>query len=327
MSGRADAIESVPGLRELVRRQAWLARRDQLAGLGVGRHHVAAQLAARRWREVAPTVLALTTGWLTPQQQRWLAVLNVAGPAWISGLTGLEVHGLQGWSRAYVAALVTHGCHPPRLPRIQYHESRRPPGEPPELSAGLPLAPPARCAVDAAGWEQSARTAQGLLIAVVQQRVATVGDLREAVAATGRLRHRRALVAALADADAGSESLAEVDVAALVRTAGLPEPRRQEPGIDGLGGRRRRDLEVDLPDGTVLVIQVDGTAHFAPQAIWDDQLNDAGAAATGKLVLRVPVAVARTDPGQVIASLVRIRREAERRAMATPLRVAGLRGL
>ena len=66
----------------------------------------------------------------------------------------------------------------------------------------------------------------------------------------------------------------------------------------------------------MLVIQVDGTHHLDVFSIWDDQLNDTGAAAEGKLVVRIPVLVVRNDPATVVSHLVRVRLAAERRASA-----------
>ncbi len=314
MTGRSHVLDSVPGLRELARRQAFLVRREQLAVLGVSAHHVTRQVAARRWREAAPAVIALTTGWYAPEQRLWLAILNAPSAAWLTGLTGLARYGLTGWHRDEVMVLIRKGSHPPRLPGVRYRETRRPPEPPPDLAAGLPCAPVARCAIEAAGTEPSGRTAQGLVIAVVQQRLTTAHELRSVLADTHRIRHRRAIVRALDDAAKGHESLAEADVARLAAAAGLGLLRSQVTGTDGDGHRRRRDFEVDLADGTVLVLQVDGTLHLDVFAIWDDQANDAGAAAEGKLVVRIPALLAREDPERVVAHLTRIRLAAEHRA-------------
>lgn len=293
-----------------------MVRRDQLQDLGVTAHHVDAQIAARRWRPAGPAVVALTTGWYTWEQRLWLAVLNVPAPAWITGLTGLERRGMLGWHREEIMVLASKGAHPPRLPGVRYRETRRPPGSLPDLTRGLPCAPGARCAIDAAGTQQQVRTAQGLIIAVVQQRLTTAPSLRQELAAASRIRHRRAIREALDDVELGHESLAESDVARLTAAAGLGPLRTQAPGIDGNGRRRRRDFEVDLPDGTVMVLQVDGTLHLDVFSIWDDQVNDAGAAVEGKVVVRIPALVAHRDPASVINHLRRIRQAAEQRAAA-----------
>lgn len=313
MTGRRDALERVPALGELLRHQAWLARRSQLAELGIDSDDVARQVAARRWRMVSPSVVAATTGWLSPRQQLWLAVLHPPGPAMIAGVTALTAVGLRNWSRPIVT-LVQHGRRPDGLRDIQFRATRNLPELEP-LGAGMPpCCSRARAVVDACAWEPSPRTAAALAIAVVQQRILDVPTLREELARTRRHPHRDAVSAALDDAAAGSESLGEADVAALVRRAGLPEPVRQSSATDGLGGARSDDLVVRLADGSILVLKVDGTTHFDPRAIWDDQLSDAGAVAAGRLVLRIPGAMARLEPDTIVAQLVRIRVAAEQRA-------------
>jgi hypothetical protein len=163
-----------------------MARRDQLAALGVTAHHVATQVAAHRWREAAPAVIALTTGWYSPDQRLWLAILNAPARAWLTGLTALNRYGMTGWHRDELMVLTEKGAHPPRLPGIRYRETRRPPDVVRDLSAGLPCAPATRCAIEGAGTERAARTAQGLVIAVVQQRLATPEALRRELAAERR---------------------------------------------------------------------------------------------------------------------------------------------
>ena len=215
MTGRAHVLDAVPGLRELARAQAGMVRRDQLAALGVSAHHVDAQIAARRWREAAPAVIVLTTGWHSSQQRLWLAILNASVPAWLTGLTGLEHRGLSGWHREEIMVLTVKGAHPPRLPRVRYRETRRPPATTPGPVDALPCAPIARCAIEGAGTERGRRTAQGLVIAVVQQGLCTPGDLRRELGETHRIGHRGAIRLALDDAEKGHESLAEGDLARL----------------------------------------------------------------------------------------------------------------
>ncbi len=58
------------------------------------------------------------------------------------------------------------------------------------------------------------------------------------------------VAAVVHDASGGAESVAEVDVARLVRRAGLLEPQRQMV-IHTASGPRRVDLAVELRDGSV----------------------------------------------------------------------------
>ncbi len=129
------------------------------------------------------------------------------------------------------------------------------------------------------------------------------------LAMAGRIRHRAVVRDALAEAGAGADSLAEVDVVPLIRRAGLPAPRRQV-GVRG----RRHDLEVTMPDGMLLVIEIDGPTHDSPEPRWSDAARDVGVAADGKLLVRIPSFAVRRQQLEVVDRLTMIRRAAEARA-------------
>ncbi len=280
----------------LVTAQAGLARRDQLRELGVSRGHVTAQCAAGRWRLVTPTVVSVDNGRLDEEQRRWAAVLN-AGQAWIGGRAALMEHGLTGdRSRTSLDLLVPRGSRPTPMLGVHIHVTTRPPDAPgPRI---LPVTSVPRSTIDAAAWETSPRAASGLVVAVVQQRLASIESLAAELCAAGHVRHRTVVRDALDAASLGADSVSEEDVAALVRRAGLPTPRRQVRSRVG-----RHDLETELPDGRRLVIEVDGPQHETAEARWADARRDAAMAADGVIVLRVPVLAVRQDPDDVVTEL------------------------
>jgi hypothetical protein len=124
------------------------------------------------------------------------------------------------------------------------------------LEGPLPCTTAALAAIDAAGWERSARAACGLVTAVAQQKVATPASMIDVLERLGRVPHTRSCVALWSRRPA-------------VRTRW--QVRRRRPGTSGrlpsraAGavatpiGLRRLDLVVDLPDGRTLVIHVDGS--------------------------------------------------------------------
>jgi hypothetical protein len=181
----------------------------------------------------------------------------------------------------------------------------------PDLERGPAVTSAARSTVDGAAWERWPRAAAGLVLSVVQQRLATPDEVLAELALAGRVRHRAVVRDALAEAGAGADSLAEVDIVPLLRRAGLPTLRRQ---VGGAG--RRHDLEVNLPDGMVLVIEIDGPAHDTPESRWSDAARDVGVAADGKLLLRIPWFAVRHQQPEVVERLTVIRRAAEARAAA-----------
>ncbi|HET7900062.1 MAG TPA: hypothetical protein VFL59_02675 [Candidatus Nanopelagicales bacterium] len=308
MTGRARYDRTVPGLAALLHQQRGLARRSQLRALGVTDGHVRSQLAARRWQLVAPEVVSTDNGLLDRGQLLWRAVLH-ASTGWLGGRSALEVRGLRGYEPEQVHVLVPMDARPARLRGVQVHVTRRLPGLSTDgLPGFLPLAPLARSVVDAASWSPHPRLAMGVLVAALQQGLVLPREVDAELEAAGRIRHKVAIRAVLADAVGGGESVSEIDLGPLLRRAGLPRFRRQvqAPG-------RRSDVEVDLPDGSVLVIEVDGPTHDTPEGRWRDSERDAGVAADGKLLLRLPTYAIRFDPDGVVRRLVRIRTAAERR--------------
>jgi very-short-patch-repair endonuclease len=295
-------------LADLFGRQAGLARRSQLLELGVSRHHVSARIRAGAWQVVAPEVISLDNGRLDVEQLRWRAVLHSPDPAWLSHGTGLAVNDLVGWENDRIHLLTGRRQRPLRLDGVCVHQSDRVPEAAPDLTLGLPVVSGARCTLDTAAAQPHPRLAGAVVIASLRRRITTAADLEGELAACGRVRNKVAIRAALRQAVGGAESVAEVDAVELIRRAGLPEPRRQVV-IAG----RRRDLVVDLPDGSVLVIEVDGPQHDDPRARWVDAQRDAELVALGYLVLRIPAYAVRAEAARIVAHLVTIRRNAERR--------------
>lgn len=308
MPKRLDLGDLDSSLSSLVLRQEGLVRRSQLRDHGLTHGHVRARLLAGRWQMVAPEVVSTDNGRLDRRQLLWRAVLHAPGASWIGHLTCLAERGLEGWSRDQVHLLTGRSSRPLPLPGVVIHQSDRL-SEPPDLALGLPLVPAPRATVDAASRMPNARLAGALVLATLQQKVTTAPELDAELGATGRFRHKVAVRAAVASALAGADAMSEVDAEPLILRAGLPRPRRQVV-IAG----RRRDLVVDLPDSTHLVIEIDGPAHDDPRARWVDSQRDAELIALGYVVLHLPAYVLRSDPGRVVAQLVAIRHHAEQRA-------------
>ena len=297
MTGGRNPTAAVPGLGELLARQAGLARREQLRELGITRQAVANQVSAGRWRLVAPEVVTVDNGRLDADQLLWRAALH-APVCWVGGRSALAFHGLEGYTPSEVHLLTPRRSRPLPLSGVVIHVSDRLPEDDPPADGGLPVTSVARATVDAAAWERWPRAAAGLALAAVQQRLARPQDVARELALAGRVRHRAVLREALGLAGGGAESMAEVDVVRLCRRAGLPEPARQ---VRILG--RRHDLAVLLPDGRTLVIEVDGPQHGDVEARWADAAHDTDLAAAGVVVLRVPAYAVRHQADEVVRRL------------------------
>ncbi|QDW62245.1 hypothetical protein [Oerskovia sp. KBS0722] len=306
MSGSSSALLTVAGLAQLAARQAQVVTRTQLAELGVNRFHVASQLSARRWQLGAPEVLVLYSGPLSPDTRLWLGVLAATAPAAIGAWTGLALHGLRGWERPGMHLVVRRGSRPPRLAGFVVHESRRPAPEDIESRRGLPVHRVERCAIDAAAWQTSPRTAVGLLAAVVQQRLTTPERLWEQLDRVGKVRFHRLMRASIADIRGGADALSEIDFSALCDEHGFPSPHRQVRRQDARGLWRFLDAEWDLPGGRRLVVEIDGIGHMEATRWYDDLLRGAELGPDeGTVTIRLPAAAARIEPLRVVRILER----------------------
>jgi very-short-patch-repair endonuclease len=70
---------------------------------------------------------------------------------------------------------------------------------------------------------------------------------------------------------------------------------------------RYLDAEFELPDGTVLAVEVDGAVHLKPLAWWEDMDRQNEVVIGGSPVLRFPSVTVRLSPNRVVDQLNRIR--------------------
>jgi hypothetical protein len=145
-----------------------------------------------------------------------------------------------------------------------------------------------RSLVDAAAWTQHPRSACGLLIAAVQQRLTQPSRLLAEVNAVGRVRHRRLLRRVLADVEGGAQALSEVDFGHLCRRFGLPAPVRQAIRVDNVGRRRYVDVEMRTRRGRKLVVEIDGAVHLIVGNYWSDMARANELVIAGQPILRFP---------------------------------------
>jgi very-short-patch-repair endonuclease len=205
-----------------------------------------------------------------------------ADVAAIDGVSALLYAGLEGFADDAVHVSVLHWHRTPHPPGTRVHKViRRTPDELPRV--GLPRVRPALAAVRAAQWAASDRQAALVLAMTVQQRLTTPARLARAhVECPGRA--RRAFIGqVIRDLTAGSQSLGELDFAALCRRRGLPEPDRQ---VVRTGPRGRVYLDVRWA-GLGLVVEIDGAQHRLGLALTEDNLRQNDVALDGDMVLRI----------------------------------------
>ena len=253
--------------------QSGILARRQLLDLGIDSDRVRNQLAAGRWATRSPTVISCFTGPMTPAQLQWVGVLTPSQEGVVGGLSALAAAGLRGWERETVCVLVSSDAHlPGPLVGVDYVRSRRRLDGHTSARGGPPRLRVEPAALLHASICASEREAQGLLAAVVQQRLTTAARLVDALTALQRLRRAPLIRRLLLDLDEGAHSLAEVDVNRMCDDFGLARPTRQTPRVDRGGRRRWTDCEWQLPDGRTLVLEVDGAHHMAVGQ-WEDDLR------------------------------------------------------
>ena len=155
---------------------------------------------------------------------------------------------------------------------------------------------------------RSGHVVPALLCAGVQQRLTTSAGLEHALARAGHLRHAAIMRSVLGDIGGGGHTLAEIDLAPLAHRAGLPPPRRQALRREPSGRVRYVDAEFDLPDGTVLVVEIDGAVHLRPTSWWDDMSRQNEIVIAGSPVLRFDSVTVRLDEERVVDQLARFAR-------------------
>ena len=275
-----------------------------------------------RWRRIWPGVLLAQSGPALPRQRMWCAVLALGADrhpdgVCLGGLTALRAWGLTCIEARQIDVVVGRGHRVRKLPGVVGHHTTAAP----DLTAGRHLSPPAsspaRSVLDAAAWATSDQQARLVIAASFQQGLVRLPELlRELDEHPNRL--RRALVLRTAtDCAGGSHSTAELELLAICRRAGLPEPSRQTPRRDRAGRLRFIDATFD---SWKVAVEVDGAHHLNVAVAWDDASRANALELDGYVVLRYPSFVLREHPDRVAADV----REALLRAGWTPEAASGM---
>ncbi|MBE7190117.1 hypothetical protein [Jatrophihabitans endophyticus] len=305
---RTDDVLAVnSNLCAVVEAQHGVATRTQLIRCGISAGQIGAHLAARRWRAIGRHVVVLTNAPLTAAQRQWAAVLLPEKPCALAGASACAQAGLTGFEPDRVHILVTHSTHVAAPTWVKIHESRR--FTPADINAagGLPRTTVARSLVDAAAWSSSPRRACAFLCAGVQQRLVPADRLAAALVAAGHVRHSKIMREIVGDISGGGHTLAEIEFGALARRAGLPSVRRQVLRRETDGRVRYLDVELDLPDGTRLAVEIDGGVHLQMLNASDDMDRQNEIVIDGQPVLRFASLTVRLDEARVVDQLSRFR--------------------
>lgn len=280
-----------------------VADRSELRCVGVGEGLVSGQLAADRWRRIG-TAIVLHNGPLTTEQWERVVLINCGPRAVLTSFTAARRWGLRGWDRPEAHVLAPAGTARPRLRGLVLHRtgdwSRADLARAPRLHRIAPAVLLAAASFD------SSRPGCGIIAATVQQRLASASEIRAALDAAPRIRHRAALSLAIEDIAQGAQALSEIDFGRLCKRYRLPKPARQAIRADPSGRRRYLDAEWKLPDGRRVAAEVDGAVHLAVRQWVHDQLRQNEVVLAGTIVLRYPSVVVRDAPEVVAEQLRRV---------------------
>jgi hypothetical protein len=275
--------------------------------LGMTPSHVRWAVGDGRWQIFGRSVVVLGNTPLTEEQRLWVAVLMPGKPAALAGLSAAAAAGLRRFETEQVHVLVRHATHVAAPAWVKIHESRRFGVDDIATGSDPPRTAAARAVIDGATWSTHARWACTILCASVQQRIVTAGQLEQELRVAGPIRHVAAMRDILGDIGGGGHTLAEIDLGPLAVKAGLPPPRRQRLRRESSGKARWLDVEFDLPDGTALAVEVDGSAHMQIDSWIDDSDRQNEVVIGGQPVLRFPSITVRLNEQRVIDQLRRMR--------------------
>lgn len=273
-----------------------VASLTQLLAAGLSYDQVRWRVKTERWQSPQRGVVILHSGPPTPRQRQWAAVLWAGEESALCAATAAELNGLRGYTDSRVHVCVPSNQRPREARGIVVHRSTtlRPGDLVPDRVPRRVCAE--RSLVELAAGRLRSDEACAVLAAGVQQGLVTADALLARVEANPTLRHRRLLLAALQDIGAGSESHAELLAIALIRKAGLPEPRRQVTVMVD-GEPRVVDLYWDDFDAGAEIL---GGFHRDVDQWWKDRRRNAQIQCTGTILIELPALILRRTPDEAM---------------------------
>lgn len=281
---RAVRAHRIDRARATAAEQGGVISLIQLRELGVTRHQVRAQVAARRWQRVHSQVVAVHTGPLGDLGALWAAVLEGGPQAYLDGASALIAEGLTGFTWDVVRVSVPMASRARSASGLLVVRTRR--YDPRVVvRSGVPRARPDVAAVHAALWARSDKQAALLLTMPVQQRLTTAERIGQSLLSVHRDKRRRLLHATVLDLLDGVRSISEAEFSAECRRRGLPKPSRQVV-------RRGKDgtyyLDVSWEEWGV-VVEIDGIQHTWATNVVHDALRHNDVTLDNSVVLRLPL--------------------------------------
>lgn len=270
---------------------------DQLAELELGRGAVAHRLATGRWQRLHNGVYLIGPAPPTHTARARAAIFACGEGAVLSHHTAAALHELIPADQAAEVHVTVAGRNPGTREGLVVHRVAVLPSDERAMRHGLPVTSPARTVCDIAAGagpgEIERILAEGRFRGVVRDR-----DVLRAIDRAPTRRGSSVLRALLeAELESGyTRSGAERRLLRLIRAAGLPRPKLNEPllgyVVDFLWPAER------------LIVEVDGfRAHGRRQSFESDRRRDQRLVAAGYRVIRVTWIQLRDEPIAVITRI------------------------
>ena len=306
MSPARSRTHRLTAAEALAEAQHGVLSRQQLYDAGWTFEQTRHEIDVGRWQQLSTSVVVLQSGPLSHEQRLWLGVLHAGPGSVLSHATACLHAGLRWTSPPVIDVLTPKGDLVSPLSGYFFHQTRRPYPLWVDQESPLPRLRAEHAVLLAAERDRSLRRAIGLLAASVQQGLTTPQRLGTAALQIAKLRHKRYFLLALGDIDGGAQSFAEIDVVRICRDAGLAAPFRQVLRRDSQGRRRYLDCEWHLPDGRVVVLEIDGSFHMHTEHWVRDMQRERDIVVDGRVVLRCSSVEIRLEPWRIVRDLVRI---------------------
>ena len=280
----------------------------QGGGAGINPRAMRTRMGSGRWQRLQWGVYAVHSGEPARETMLWAALLRAGPGAVLSHQTAAERHGLIDGPSSLITITVPAARHPARMkiPGIVIHRSdailrtTHPAMVPPCTRVEdtvLDLIQIAPTFEDAYEW----------VCRAVGRRRTTADRIQQAMDARKKVRWRKELTLALADAADGALSLLEYRyVHRVERPHGLPAARRQAR-IRQRTGNRYLD---NLYEKYGVCSELDGTAAHPADEQWRDKRRDNANAVQGIVTLRFGVADLgnrRCETAAAVAAVLRLR--------------------
>jgi very-short-patch-repair endonuclease len=273
-----------PQVHELLATQGKTIASRQGPGAGVDPRVIRGRADSGRWQRLQRGVYAAFSGAPSRETMLWAALLRAGPDAVLSHQTAAERHGLIDEPSPVIIITVPASRHPAqvKVAGVIVHRSdailrtRHPAMRPPCTRVEdtvLDLIQVASTFDDAYAW----------ICRAVGRRRTTAERIRTAMNSRKKMRWRRELTAALADAEDGALSLLEYRyVRRLERPHGLPSAHRQARIRQHTGNKYLDNLYEEYG----VCVELDGTAAHSEDEQWRDKRRDNVNLADGIVTLR-----------------------------------------